>query len=1005
MKKVLKPQILFLLGFLLVLAGLMNSNTTQAADFGIEYVNDTTGIVWFTDQGWTGGWNYVCLNGACYTGTNTNGRYERQFGNLSCGQSYAITLKVQDNSSGQEIIDQNVTFTCGTAVPTNTSAPTNTPEPTNTTAPTNTPQPTDPPPPTETPCGNCPTPTTAPTNTPIPTSTPAPTSEAPPFEGMALVEGGNGNATYIFELPWAANAIYQDTRINGAGQGFAQINNTSILKAATDDDPSVVYSWQSPYSFNGGEFCYRIQANGSGEAFLPGPGVPDMECFTEYTPTTPPSGNLNSPPSGPWSGSVEISGTASDDYGRPTVEVYIDGQLANTGVAQSNGSFEFDIVTNQGTGEQGNVSPNYPNGSYDIRVDVVGLLGGRVTIGSFTRQFNNSTFLPSVLTTEFAVRFRLRHEGEQNAPQSHDRFEDNYASGFGYYWGKITDYEDHVVIQAWTHGANSPAGMGNCVVEVRVDASIGGEVPAYTIGCPNVSPSDGADQEMHIYDVNGESWASYRQRKGLLTWEYTTGPWYSSIMRYRAGQGGFGWKYEDPKYHAEAPDFRYYTGGFASSNPVSGDGLEFSQEFMGINGPQMGNFLAGRVTFREDFPDDVGTGGPLYSGESCLSCHINATRGQAPTVGSNDGVGLIVRVADNNNPSQPHPEYGTHVDLDSINNGQFTEGGLSVTTSSGPNGTTALNYSLTNLAYGPATNFEVRMAPQLPGLGLLEAISDATIQSWADPNDANGDGISGRIHYVSSPSEGGTQIGRYGWKAGAATIEDQVAKAYNFDMGVVSAHFPTHDITQANINAGVTVPSGTEISQSEIDEVTGYILGLGIPVRRHPDVKYGLYGTGGGRLSAEPVTLSDPQIEQGEDLFYQIGCADCHKPVIETGDDHPYPQFRNQTIRAYTDLLLHDMGPDLAGLPEGNASATEWRTPPLWGTRLLERLQENSNFSEAQLPFTSELNKTSWLHDGRASSRDEAIRWHGGEAAQSRNDYLNLSQSERDALIRYLQSL
>ena len=999
-----KEYLIIFLCLTMVLISLTTSSQgeAQAEVFGIEYVNDTTLIVYHVDQGWTGNWNYVCLSGGCYTGTLVNGRYERQFGNVTLGQTYNIEFKVQDNATGQYIVNDTATFVNGgpTNTPTNTPtlAPTNTPTLTPTQGPTAIPTST----PTQGPTA---TPTNTPTTGPTPTPTSTPNVTPVPFDGMALVEGGNGNAVYVFELPGPVNAMYHSTRINGAEQGFAQITNASVLKAASEEDPTVVYSWQSPYSFNGGEFCYRIQANGNGEHFLPGPGVADVECFTSYTPSVPPSGSLDVPPVGPWSGSVRISGTASDAYGRPTIEVYIDNQLANTGVAQSNGSFSFDVVTNQGTGAEGSVTPNYPNGTYDVRVDVVGLLGGRVTLADFSRQFSNSSFLPSVLVTDFAVRFRLRHEGEQNTPQSHDRFDETYDDGDGYYWGRITDYDDHVVIQTWSFPGRPS--VGNCVVGVRVDASIGIEVPAYTVGCPNVSnPADGASQEMHIYDVNGESWASFRQRKGLLTWEYTTGPWYSSIMRYRAGQGDFGWKYEDPAYHAEAPDYRYYTGGFASSNPVSGDGLEFSQEFMGINGEQMGDFLAGRVTFRENFPDDVGTGGPLYSAESCLSCHINGTRGQSPSVGGNDGVGLVIRVAANNNPSVPHPEYGTHIDTDSINGGAFAEGALVVnSTSAGPNGATALNYALTNLAYGSATNFEVRMAPQLPGLGLLEAISDETIESWADPNDSDGDGISGRVHYVSSPSMGGTQIGRFGWKAGAASVEDQVAKAYNFDMGVVNPHFPTHDITQANINAGVSASNVTEISQSEIDLVTTYILGLGIPVRRHPDVKYGLYGTGGGRLSAEPVTLSDPEIELGEDLFYQIGCADCHIPVIETGDDHPFPQFRNQTILAYTDLLLHDMGPELAGLPEGNASATEWRTPPLWGTRLLERLAENSNFADAQLPFTSQLERTSWLHDGRASTRDEAIRWHGGEGAASRNAYLSLSASERDALIRYLQSL
>ncbi|MEO1338852.1 MAG: di-heme oxidoredictase family protein, partial [Myxococcota bacterium] len=323
------------------------------------------------------------------------------------------------------------------------------------------------------------------------------------------------------------------------------------------------------------------------------------------------------------------------------------------------------------------------------------------------------------------------------------------------------------------------------------------------------------------------------------------------------------------------------------------------------------------------------------------------------------------------------------------------EGQVSVVdTTPGPTaGTTRLNYRLSRLAYGPVQNYEVRMAPQLPGLGLLEAIDASTLRQWASEG-------SGRVHETPNG------VGRFGWKASTASVRQQVAKAYRNDMGVTSPSFPAHDLTPFNAEAGLLVGGAPEVSAQEIDLVTSYILGLGIPVRRHPDVKYGLYGTGGGRLNPEPITLSDPEIVRGEQLFANLGCASCHRPEVTTGHDHPWPQFRNQKIRPYTDLLLHDMGPELAGLPEGDATAQEWRTPPLWGTRLLDRLAENSGFSDAQLPFASRLrNRATWLHDGRASSREEAILWHGGEAAESRNNYRQLSASDQRALIRFLQSL
>ena len=782
--------------------------------------------------------------------------------------------------------------------------------------------------------------------------------------GLTLLEGANGSPLFVFELPSQVNAVYTTARINGSNQQFTQIS-PSILKQPTDDDPSVVYSFQTNYNWDGsGEFCYRIQANGNGEHFLPGPGVPNLKCFNEYAQSEPPSGRIDSVPQGNWSGTETITGSASHPDGRVRIEVFIDGELAGTGAANGNGNFRVDVTTNQGSGEPSNVVPKYSNGQHTVKVDAVSLFGGRVTLGEYRPTFANSTFLPSVIVTDFAIRFRLRHEGEQRAPQSHDRFDETYDDGDGYYWGKITDYEDRLVIQTWNFPGRPS--VGNCVMLVRPNSH--GEVPTYTVGCPAVSGgSDGASHQMEITELGGKPWSQWRQEKALLHWEYTTGPWYSSIMRYRSGQGGFGWKYEDPQFHSEAPDLRYYSGDIASSNPVSGDGLEFSQEFNGINKEQLGEFLDGRVLFRENFIENGRGGGPGYNAESCLHCHINGTRGQ----GGEGGVGLIVRTREN---------YGDAFHTQ----GSDAEGELTVSgTLAGPNGLSRPNYQLMNLRKGSPGDYEIRMAPQLPGLGLLEAIPDATLRQWASEG-------SGRIHETPNG------IGRFGWKASTASIREQVAKAYRNDMGVTNPLFPSHDGQGGN---------SPEINNDELNLVTAYIQGLGIPVRRHPNVKYGLFGTNGGRLNPEPQTLSDPVIERGDQVFNDIGCATCHRPEVKTGNDHPYPQFRNLTIRPYTDLLLHDMGPDLAGISEGNATATEWRTPPLWGTRLLERLQENSNFSDAQLPFTSGLNKTSWLHDGRANSRDEAIRWHGGEAEAAKNAYLALSNSDRSALIQFLRSL
>lgn len=948
----------------------VNASNVFAADFGIN----SSGTLYHTDGGWTASFNFLCINDNCQTATRQNGLFTRDVSSLSSeGEQVTIRFNVQDNSfPGGQCTTESVVTVTADGVEADSSC-------------------------TRSDSGPAPDPDPAPQPDPDPSPQdpdPTPQPGATEFDQMAIVEGSNGNVVYIFELPEGINAIYHATTINGADQGFSQItNDVRVVRAASDNNPNAIYRWESPYTFSSGEFCYRIQANGNGETYLPGPAVNNTRCFNRFLQSEPPTGTLAAIPAGPWSETITLSGTATGDFGSPFIDVLIGGDVVNTTTARSDGTFTIDLVTNQGTGSQGNVTPNYPNGNYTIEVVARGLLGGEAQLGNFTRAFSNREFLPDVLVTDFAVRLRLRHEGEQRTPQSHDRFDPNYASGTGYYYGQIIDYEDHVEIKTWSF-AGRPS-VGNCVIGVRPNSFA--EVPQYTVGCPAISnPSDGATHEMHIYDVNGVPWSEFRQRKTLLTWEYTTSPYYSSIMRYRSGQGGFGWKYEDPAYHAEAPDLRYYTGGLTSSNPVSGDGLEFSQEFNGINGEQMGEFLAGRVDFRQDFVDDEpATGGPLYTADSCLSCHINGTRGQSPLGDGTGAVGLSIRVGANGDPALPHPEYGGVLDTRSVE-GVPPEGRLSVSgTSPGPvAGTTRLNYQLQNLAYGSVQNFEVRMAPQLPGLGLLEAIDNRTLEGFARAG-------SGRVHRTANGA-----IGRFGWKASVPTIREQVAKAYRNDMGVTNSLFPTHNLTEANTEAQAMVGSGIEFADDDLDVVTAYIVGLGIPVRRHPDVKYGLFGTGGGRLNPEPVTLNDPEIMRGERLFADIGCASCHMPEVRTGNTHPWVQLRNQVIRPYTDLLLHDMGEDLAGLPEGDASATEWRTPPLWGTRLLDRLAANSNFADAQLPFTSDLrDQATWLHDGRAQSREEAILWHGGEGEASRNAFMNLSASDRTAVLQFLQSL
>ncbi|ADO74655.1 di-heme oxidoredictase family protein [Stigmatella aurantiaca] len=272
------------------------------------------------------------------------------------------------------------------------------------------------------------------------------------------------------------------------------------------------------------------------------------------------------------------------------------------------------------------------------------------------------------------------------------------------------------------------------------------------------------------------------------------------------------------------------------------------------------------------------------------------------------------------------------------------------------------NYTFT----GPVpANHSARIAPPLVGLGLLEALAESTLSSLADPDDTNRDGISGRMQTVTDPQTGQQRLGRFGWKASKARLSHQIASALNTDMGVTTSIFRVPDC-----GAQQTCPgASTELSDADLDKMVRYLAVLGVPARRN---------------------LGDAQARQGESLFGSAGCARCHTATLTTSPYHPLAELRGQTIRPYTDLLLHDMGPGLAdNLPEDGASGAEWRTPPLWGIGLTAA----TSGGEA------------YLHDGRARSLTEAILWHGGEAEASKEAFRTLSSANRAALLKFLQSL
>jgi CxxC motif-containing protein (DUF1111 family) len=396
--------------------------------------------------------------------------------------------------------------------------------------------------------------------------------------------------------------------------------------------------------------------------------------------------------------------------------------------------------------------------------------------------------------------------------------------------------------------------------------------------------------------------------------------------------------------------------------------------------------LEGDVEFEAVFvtaPAVVNPGlGPIYNNVSCINCHSRDGRGRPP--GADEGlVSLLFRLslpkAEDSvigKPPTPVPGFGTQLNNRAIVEAA-PEGKVKIDYTEQPlttaDGTRVHlrypNYTLTETYQPLPENVEVspRVAPAVFGLGLLEAIPEETILAYADENDVDGDGISGKPNYVWDVVAQRYTLGRFGWKANQPTLLQQVAAAYNDDMGITTSLFSVENSAgQSQLTDHSVTP---EVSDEILEVVTFYVQTLAVPARRNID---------------------DPQVKQGEQLFAEAQCANCHVPTLRTGVLAGVPSVSNQTIHPYTDLLLHDMGPDLAdNRPDFRASGREWRTPPLWGIGLVRRVNGHTNF----------------LHDGRARDLMEAILWHGGEAEASRQAVEQMSKEERDALIAFLESL
>ena len=390
--------------------------------------------------------------------------------------------------------------------------------------------------------------------------------------------------------------------------------------------------------------------------------------------------------------------------------------------------------------------------------------------------------------------------------------------------------------------------------------------------------------------------------------------------------------------------------------------------------------------------------GPLYNARSCMRCHINDGRGHPPESHEDSAVSMFLRVAvpDEADPmakrikgyhgTKPDPVYGGQLQ-DFALAGYPAEYRLHidyeermVPLAGGEQASLRKpTYRAADLAYGPLhpdATLSPRIAPQMIGLGLLEAIPAKDILAKADPEDADGDGISGKPNIVWSERYQMPMLGRFGLKAGRPTVEEQSAAAFFRDIGLSNPLFPKAwgDCSQSQ-SACRAAPHGDkdvrgeEVDETGLDLVTFYSRHLGVPARRE---------------------VADETVLRGKKLFHETGCASCHTPAYVTHRLKDEPELGFQLIWPYTDLLLHDMGEGLAdGQPEARANGREWRTPPLWGIGLTAQVSGHSFF----------------LHDGRARSLLEAVLWHGGEAEPQRKAVVAMPPADRAALISFLESL
>jgi CxxC motif-containing protein (DUF1111 family) len=632
------------------------------------------------------------------------------------------------------------------------------------------------------------------------------------------------------------------------------------------------------------------------------------------------------------------------------------------------------------------------------------------------------------IVSKLAGRFRDRHPNEERF----DHFVDTYFSGPTFDM-TVVDNGDSIDVTIAPQASMQVQAVDFKNYEA-MGSGEGGALPSPTPLC--YTPPAIAALGVRATPMGNSVWKghlgnlSYGQ---LVDWELTfvrSRTYYTEWFQYYVGSGRLQPKVMHPWAHAA---------GDQSVTDVSTDEFGYAQHVPNLSPQELADFITGKVLFEADFQTHVGYNPPTtydcprgatpgtkiptivtpapmspmfsagnaytnmslasiarpgFTQAACFTCHHLDGKGQPA---DDKGMGhtlLKLFSSTDGKTASADPTYGSILDTKNGASGA-AEATPSITwqTVPGtyPDGTTyelrkpvIAAGTLRDGPLGASTHISARLPRPVFGLGLLEAVPTETILGLADPDDKNGDGISGRPNLVKDEKTGQTVLGRFGWKAAEPTLRNFVALAFVNDVGVTSPLYPKHQCgdNQTACKSAVAAATGPQLTDADLDHVESYLRHLSVPPRRN---------------------YNDPDAVAGMAIFAAIGCNRCHVPNLVTSANAPLASMRGTVIQPFSDLLLHDMGDGLADdapIEEGTATGREWRTPPLWG---------NGTGPAVMYPAVDAFDPNShlppggaWLHDGRARSIEEAVLWHGGEAKPMHDAFMGLSKTARGQLLKYV---